>query len=136
MSFYNDSKATNVDAVLKALTAFPNNELILLLGGHDKQTPLEEFVRACTQTCKAVICYGEAQERFYEAFTQANSENTDLIVKRAYHLKDALDTGYNLADENDVVLLSPACSSFDEFSGYEERGRVFKSLVAHIADRV
>ena len=125
VSYVNDSKATNTDATLKALTAFPKGTVILLLGGHDKGTNLEEFVPQVSSAVKAVICFGEAQERFSDAF-----EKSGAAVERAAHMSDALDAAIHIARPGDVVLLSPACSSFDEFSGFEERGRVFKDLVA------
>ncbi len=133
VSFYNDSKATNVDAVLKALTAFPKKEIVLLVGGHDKKTDLAEFSYKAVRACKAVVCFGEAQERFLEALTQANRQEQDVSLAKAKNLKEALEVGKSLASSGDVVLLSPACSSFDEFSGYEERGRKFKEYVSEIA---
>ncbi|MBQ1448647.1 MAG: UDP-N-acetylmuramoyl-L-alanine--D-glutamate ligase [Coriobacteriales bacterium] len=122
--YFNDSKATNTDAVGKALTAFPDDPLIVLLGGHDKGTDLTELVRACSGACKAVVCFGEAQGRFAGAF-----EGSGVQVLRAPHLKEALLAARDIAVPGDVVLLSPACSSFDEFSGFEERGSVFKGYV-------
>lgn len=122
--YFNDSKATNTDAVGKALTAFPTDPLIVLLGGHDKGTDLTDLVHACSRSCKAVVCFGEAQERFVGAF-----EGSGLQVLRAPHLREALLAARDIAEPGDVVLLSPACSSFDEFSGFEERGSVFKGFV-------
>lgn len=121
---YNDSKATNVDATLKALAAFGEEKPIVLLGGHDKGTPLEDLVSAAEKHCKAVVCFGEAGARFLEAFKDAN-----LAVYSAHHLEDALDEALLHAQAGDIVMLSPACSSFDEFSCFEERGDVFKKLV-------
>lgn len=126
--FVNDSKATNVDAVEKALTAFEPGRVVLLLGGHDKLSDLTSFSRKVASCCRAAVCYGEAGERFAEALSAAG-EGGGLVVERAPHMADALEAGCRLAAPGDTVLLSPACSSFDEFSGYEERGRVFKALV-------
>lgn len=127
--FYNDSKATNTDAVEKALTAFPNDRVILLLGGHDKGTPLEDFSRVVCQNVASVVCFGEAAERFEQALMDADAQGLGVTLARADHMRDAVDVARTLADKGDVVLFSPACSSFDEFSGYEERGRVFKSYL-------
>lgn len=145
--YINDSKATNTDAVVKALTAFPKGKVILLAGGHDKHTELTEFNQAVLESCKAVVCFGEAASRLSEALstyqeqTQVSGQNqtsqqdqrqTDdprLRIEHAKHLADALQQAIALAHKGDYVLLSPACSSFDEFSGYEERGCVFKQLV-------
>ena len=135
VSFVNDSKATNTDSVEKALTAFGPGTVILLLGGHDKGTSLESLSREVVSRCKAAVCYGEAAERFAEALeAAAAASGSGIALLRAPHMAEALDVAIGIASEGDTVLLSPACSSFDEFSGFEERGRVFKRLVAeHIA---
>ena len=121
---YNDSKATNVDATLKALQAFDGIKPIVLLGGYDKYTDLTELVEAAEKYCKAVVCFGAAKERFYQAFATAN-----VPSKKVDYLEDALDCSLSLAEKGDVVILSPACASFDEFSSFEQRGEVFKQLV-------
>ncbi len=123
--FVNDSKATNTDAVCKALTAFEPGRVIILLGGHDKGTDLAEMCEQVAACARVAVCFGEAGERIAGCVEAAGG-----AVERAEHLEQALDAAIALAHEGDVVLLSPACSSFDEFSGFEERGRAFKSLVA------
>lgn len=123
--FVNDSKATNTDAVSKALTAFEPGRVVILLGGHDKGTDLSEMAADVARHAHVAVCFGEAGERIAEAVEAAGG-----AVVRAEHLEQALDAGIEAARPGDTVLLSPACSSFDEFSGFEERGRVFKSLVA------
>lgn len=122
---YNDSKATNVDATLKALAAFGDEKPLVLLGGHDKGTDLSELVAVSEKHVKAVVCFGAAGQRFFDAF-----EPSSVPTYRADHLEDALDCALDHAQSGDIVILSPACASFDEFSGFPERGRVFKSLVA------
>ncbi|MBQ9006260.1 MAG: UDP-N-acetylmuramoyl-L-alanine--D-glutamate ligase [Atopobiaceae bacterium] len=129
VSFVNDSKATNTDSVEKALTAFVPGSVVLLLGGKDKGTDLTSLMQAAATTCHAVVCFGAAGERMEEA-AHACLDAAGVTVARAGHLEDALDAGIALARPGDVVLLSPACASFDEFSSFEERGRVFKDLVA------
>ena len=131
--FVNDSKATNTDSVEKALTAFPVGSMLLLLGGHDKGTSLDSLSREVAARCKVAVCYGEAAERIAAALeAEVAASGSSLTVVRAPHMAEALDAATSRAASGDVVLLSPACSSFDEFSGFEERGRVFKSLVADI----
>ncbi len=122
---YNDSKATNVDAVLAAVAAFDPVKPIILLGGRDKGTDLEPLVAACRKHAKAVVCFGEARERFEAAFA---ASGLDLIS--ADCMEAALDAALCVAKEQDVVLLSPACASFDEFSCYQERGSRFKQMVS------
>lgn len=122
---YNDSKATNVDATLKALAAFGEERPIVLLGGCDKGTDLADLVAGAEAHCKAVVCFGAAGARFLKAF-----EGAKLPVYSAGNLESALDEALSHAEAGDIVTLSPACSSFDEFSCFEERGDVFKRLVA------
>lgn len=131
--YVNDSKATNTDAVEKALTAFTKDDVVLLLGGSDKGTPLEAFARrVAASTVKAVVCFGDAQERFSDAFRPA-ANTGELVLAQAADLADAVRVARTFAVSGDVVLLSPACASFDEFSGFEERGRRFKELVRALA---
>ena len=126
--FFNDSKATNTDAVIKALTAFDAaTPLIVLLGGLDKGTDLAELVQSCERSCKAVVCYGQAKERFCEAFLDAS-----IDVYSAAGLLDACDLAVAHAQTGDAVLLSPACASFDEFDSFEQRGEVFKDHIVHM----
>ncbi len=133
---YNDSKATNVDAVLKALTAFAPRKPIILLGGRDKGTDLVPLVDACDAHAQAVVLYGESRVRFQEAFCDAprraflRQEGIAVPVHLADTMEEALDTALAQAAAGDIVLLSPACASFDEFSCFEERGERFKALVA------
>ncbi|MGI6033069.1 MAG: UDP-N-acetylmuramoyl-L-alanine--D-glutamate ligase [Coriobacteriales bacterium] len=128
VGFFNDSKATNVDATLKALTAFLGTPIVLLLGGHDKGTDLSELVKACEPACAQVICYGEAGERFAAAF-----EGASVPCERVGGMRDAFERACQIAQPGQDVVLSPACSSFDEFNSFEERGEVFKGYVADYA---
>ena len=110
---------------LVALRAFLPARPIVLLGGRDKGTDLAPLVAACEEHAKAVVCFGEARERFAAAFADAA-----LPVFGAPALEAALAAALAAAEPGDVVVLSPACASFDEFSCFEERGDVFKALVA------
>lgn len=125
IDFFNDSKATNVDATLKALTAFPDRKIVLLLGGRDKMTALDELVEACADVCRAVVVYGEAGERFHEAFADSP---VDSYLETG--MKQALDCACEVAQPGDAIVLSPACASFDEFDSFEHRGQVFKECVS------
>ncbi len=133
---YNDSKATNVDATLKALEAFPGKRVVILLGGDDKGTDLAELVASTYQHAAVAVCYGEGGPRFYDALTsgeqvaQLRAAGHELQVIQAQHMEDALDEALGAARAGDIVLLSPACASFDEFRSFEHRGDVFKQLVA------
>lgn len=131
---YNDSKATNVDAALKAISAFPTARPIMLFGGRDKGTELAPLVQATHAHARAAICFGEAGQRFFDAFeTAADARPAGFRLQHVGKLADALDAACAIAGEGDIILLSPACASFDEFSCFEERGEVFKRLVAERA---
>ncbi len=121
--FYNDSKATNPEASLVAIRSFNNCDVVLLAGGRDKNTDLTEFCDAVKKHIKTVILLGEAAERFEKNLKQNGFDN----IIRVETFEQAVDKSIEL--EPDVVLLSPACASFDMFSGYEERGKVFKEYV-------
>lgn len=131
--FVNDSKATNTDSVEKALAAFEVGSIVVLLGGHDKMTDLSSLAAAVCARCRAAVCYGEAGERIARAVEAARAGAQAPEVVRAAHLRDAFDAAVAAARPGDVVLLSPACSSFDEFANMGERGRLFKDLVGALA---
>ena len=129
--FVNDSKATNTDSVEKALTAFEAGTVVVLLGGHDKGTDLASLSRACCARARVAVCFGEAGPRMAQALRdEVAAGASELKIVCADHLRDAFDAACAEAREGDTVLLSPACSSFDEFANMAERGRLFKSLAA------
>jgi UDP-N-acetylmuramoylalanine--D-glutamate ligase len=121
--FYNDSKATNPEASLVAINSFNNCDVTLIAGGRDKNTDLTEFCEAINEHIKTVVLIGEATDRFEENLRKNGFEN----IIREGSMQEAIDKSIDL--NPDVVLLSPACASFDMFSGYEERGKVFKEYV-------
>jgi UDP-N-acetylmuramoylalanine--D-glutamate ligase len=123
-SFYNDSKATNPEASFVALKAFEGKKLTLIAGGRDKNTDLTEFCKDyINKYVNTVILIGEATQRFKENMEQNGFSN--IILSNS--LEEAVDTSLNL--ENEIVLLSPACASYDMFNSYEHRGEVFKNYV-------
>ena len=134
---YNDSKATNVDAAVKALEAFPGKRVIVLLGGDDKGTDLSDLVASAHAHAFAAVCFGSAGPRIHEAFEASAGNAPDgFSLLRANRMEDALDVALGHAEAGDIVLLSPACASFDEFRSFEQRGDVFKGFVAHRAAQV
>jgi len=125
VKFYNDSKATSVDATLKALEAFAHErgKVVLILGGKGKKAPyapLESLVRA---KVRKLVLIGE------DAETIANELGRSAPFERASDMKDAVARSYAAAEKGDVVLLAPACASFDMFESFEHRGKVFKEEV-------
>ena len=129
--YYNDSKATNTDSTVKALEAFKDGHIILLAGGHDKMTELEPMMQVIKEKTDLLILLGAARERFYKAAVAAGVEHIAL----ADSFEDAVNKAYAAAKAPQVVLLSPACSSFDMFKNYPERGRYFKKLVNDLAHK-
>lgn len=124
ITFVNDSKGTNVDSVLKALTGVPAKKTILILGGKDKGSdfsPLKEVVK---KVCKAVYCIGAAREKILVAL-----EGTGVLLYPLNGLEEVFSSLDSILEEGDYVLLSPGCASFDKYSNFEERGRHFKELV-------
>lgn len=116
--FYNDSKATNTHATAAALSSFPAN-ILLLAGGHDKGISFADLKQYDARV-KLCVAFGETREKFRSVFTNCICRQT---------MEEALAEAYAHAQPGDVILLSPACSSFDQFQNYEERGRIFKAMV-------
>jgi UDP-N-acetylmuramoylalanine--D-glutamate ligase len=125
VEWFNDSKATNPDAVTKAIGAFEGQPLILLLGGRNKGNDFTSLATLAAESCKACVVFGEAADEIVSAF---RSIGVKPIV--ATGLSDAVAAADAVAESGDAVVLSPACASFDEFTSYEHRGDVFKRLVA------
>ena len=127
VEYYNDSKATNVDATIKAIESFPGN-IHLILGGKDKDSDYTLMNHLLRERVKRVYTIGSAAEKI-RAHVQLAAE-----VLACKTLDAAVDRAHNLAKSGDVVLLAPACSSFDQFENYEHRGRTFRALVERFAD--
>jgi UDP-N-acetylmuramoylalanine--D-glutamate ligase len=125
VDFYNDSKATNVDATKKALEAFPGG-VHLILGGKDKNSDYTELSDLLRARCKVVYTIGSAAEKIEQHLAGV------VKIVSAGTLDAATRKAAGDAKTGDVVLLAPACSSFDQFQNYEHRGRVFKELVHHL----
>ena len=123
ITFYNDSKATNPEASIVAIDSFNDVDVALILGGRDKNTDLTEMCNSINKHINTVLLIGEATERFEQNLKKNGFSN---IIKEG-SMEDAIDKAISL--KPDVVLLSPACASFDMFKSYEERGKIFKEYV-------
>ena len=126
VQYYNDSKATNVDATIKALQSFPAN-IHLIIGGKDKDSNYTELTPLIAERVKRVYTIGAAAAKIESQIGQA------APVTSAQTLESAVRKAADLAVDGDIVLLAPACASFDQFPSYEHRGRVFKELVQSLA---
>jgi UDP-N-acetylmuramoylalanine--D-glutamate ligase len=128
VEFYNDSKATNVDATKKALEAFAGN-VHLILGGKDKDSDYGELGDLLRQRCRIVYTIGSAAEKIERQLAGV------VKIVSAKTLDQAIAMASHDAVPGDTVLLAPACSSFDQFDNYGHRGRVFKDLVYELRDK-
>jgi UDP-N-acetylmuramoylalanine--D-glutamate ligase len=127
VDYYNDSKATNVDATIKALESFPAN-IHLILGGKDKGSDYSVLNNLLQQRVKRVYTIGAAAEKIE---SQIGSAKVEIV--RAATLENAVCKANAMAVAGDVVLLAPACASFDQFKSYEHRGQVFKEVVSGLS---
>ena len=129
VGYYNDSKATNVDATLKAIESFPG-PLLVILGGKDKGSPYTVLRDPLRQRARLALLIGAAAGKIAAEIADAVPIELAETIERAVELAAAR------AQPGDIVLLAPACSSFDQFENYEHRGRVFKELVAKLVAKV
>jgi UDP-N-acetylmuramoylalanine--D-glutamate ligase len=128
VKFYNDSKATSVDATLKALEAFRDDagKVVLILGGRGKQAPYAPLASLITEKVRHLILIGE------DAATIEKELGSLAPYSRVADLRDAVGRAFRVAESGDTVLLAPACASFDMFQSFEHRGTVFKDEVCRL----
>jgi UDP-N-acetylmuramoylalanine--D-glutamate ligase len=126
--FVNDSKATNIESARRSIESFERG-LVPIMGGRFKGGDLRELRDALHARARAVVAIGEARDRIVAAFEDA------VPVREAATMREAVERAFELASPDGTVLLAPACASFDMFSDYAERGRVFKQEVERIVGR-
>jgi UDP-N-acetylmuramoylalanine--D-glutamate ligase len=128
VKFYNDSKATSVDATLKALEAFRDDvgKVVLILGGRGKQAPYAPLAELVREAVRKLILIGE------DAATIEKELGALAAHERATDMRDAVGRAFAAAQAGDTVLLAPACASFDMFDSFEHRGRIFKEEVSRL----
>ncbi|MCQ2960419.1 MAG: UDP-N-acetylmuramoyl-L-alanine--D-glutamate ligase [Bacteroidales bacterium] len=124
VEFINDSKATNVNSVWYALDSMKSKNVIWIAGGTDKGNDYSELFTLAEQKVKALVCLGVDNEKLKKSF----NGKVETIVE-THSMKECVETSYKLAQPGDVVLLSPACASFDLFKSYVDRGKQFKEEV-------
>ena len=123
VAFYNDSKGTNIDATLKSLEGFPDGSVFLILGGKDKGDDFGRLLPLVRQKARKVLAIGKAGPAVMKALSGGAPCEEAGTVERA------VEVGAAEGRPGDVVLLSPACASYDQFRNYEHRGEVFEALV-------
>ncbi|MGD9105481.1 MAG: UDP-N-acetylmuramoyl-L-alanine--D-glutamate ligase [Desulfobacterales bacterium] len=127
--FFDDSKATNVDAVIRALETF-GEPIVLIMGGRDKGADFSKLLEPIRQHIKKLILMGEAKHKIKSVLEDACRES----AKTASTMEDAVISAYHAASPGDIVLLSPACSSFDMYSSYAERGEDFRRVIGNLKE--
>ena len=130
VKYYNDSKATNTDSAIKALETFAGH-IVLIAGGDDKGTDLADFLRLVNERVDWLILVGDAAARF-KACALESGYPADKILEAGYSMERAVALAKNISRPPQVVLLSPACASFDMYRDFEERGRDFKRIVCEL----
>ncbi len=129
VAYYNDSIATTPERALAGIRSF-QERIVLLVGGRHKNLPLEELAEEACRRCRAVICFGEAGGLLEEAMRMAALGPGDQPqIECVETMDEAIERARQLAQPGDVVLLSPACTSFDAYNNFEERGEEFRRLV-------
>ena len=129
VEFYNDSKATNVEAAITSIVSF-NQPIILVLGGRDKGSDFKKLRKPILERVKKVFLIGEAKEKIKRALKNA------IPMIDVFSLKEAVVEGFASANSGEIVLLAPACTSFDMFSNFEERGKIFKEEVYSLEKKI
>jgi len=130
VKWYNDSKATTPQSAIASLEAF-EQPVIIIAGGYDKNLPFDELGKTIAQKAKAAILIGQTAEKITKAIKEDKSTRTQ--AHKATNLLEAVNLAKHLAASGDVVLLSPACASYDMFDNFEHRGREFVKLVQEIS---
>jgi UDP-N-acetylmuramoylalanine--D-glutamate ligase len=129
VKFYNDSKATSVDATQKALEALAEEpgKIVLILGGRGKNAPYQPIAGLVEKKVGKLILIGE------DADNIENQLKSAAEIERAVSMREAVEKSFAAAENGDMVLLAPACASFDMFDSYEQRGKIFKEAVLELA---
>ncbi|MGM0378213.1 MAG: UDP-N-acetylmuramoyl-L-alanine--D-glutamate ligase [Bacillota bacterium] len=129
IKFYNDSKATNPEAAIKGINSM-KGPTILIAGGMDKKSEFDEFIKNVKNNIKFLILFGETKYKIEKVAKEYNYDKVEIVD----NLKQAVKLAYKLAKNNQNILLSPACASWDMYKSYEHRGNEFKKIVDSLGD--
>ena len=129
VDFVNDSKATTVDATIKALQSF-DKKIVLILGGRDKGADFAQLRKPVREKVKKVVLLGEAKDKIKDSLRHV------VALQEASSLREAVSLSFALASPGEMVLLAPACTSFDMFKNFEARGRAFKREVRRLKEHI
>jgi UDP-N-acetylmuramoylalanine--D-glutamate ligase len=131
VDYVNDSIATSPERAIAALRSF-TRPVVLIAGGRSKHLPIDDLATEITRRCRAVVAIGEMADEIIEAI-RARPDGSDVSILRGHSLSEAVLLASGIARRGDVVLLSPAGTSFDQFRDFEERGQRFKAAVAALS---
>lgn len=126
VKYYNSSIDSSPSRTIAALSSYPKKP-ILICCGRDKHVPFDELAKEILNKAKALVLSGEAKEQIYTAMQNADCGDFNIIIRDNF--ADAVNAAHDIAESGDIVLLSPACTSFDAFKNFEERGKRFKEIV-------
>ena len=132
VSWHNDSKATTPEGAIAALEAFKKEPKIIIAGGYDKNLPFDQLGKKIATSAKAAILMGQTSEKIADAITKklaTGGTEKSIKIEIVDSLAEAVELARRLAVSGDVVLLSPACASYDMFDNFEQRGKEFCRLV-------
>ena len=125
--YVNDSKGTNPDSTIKAVQSY-NKPIILIAGGYDKNSNYDELLEACKPNVYALVLLGQTAQKIYDCAKNKGFNNINIVKD----MEEAVQFSYKLAKDGDVVLLSPACASWDMYKSFEVRGNDFKDNVNNL----
>ena len=125
--YVNDSKGTNPDSTIKAVQSY-NKPIILIAGGYDKNSSYDELLEACKANVYALVLLGQTAQKIYDCAKNKGFDNVNIVKD----MKEAVQLSHKLAKDGEVVLLSPACASWDMYKSFEVRGNDFKENVNNL----
>ena len=128
VKYYNDSIASTPARTTAGLVSFGDKSLVLIAGGYDKKIPFDDFGKVINERIKKLVLVGVTAEKIEKAVKEADNYS-DLPIYRCTEFKEAVEKAREVANDGDIVILSPACASFDLFKNFEVRGDTFKEIV-------
>jgi UDP-N-acetylmuramoylalanine--D-glutamate ligase len=133
--WYNDSKSTTPQGAIVALEAFEKGRIIIIAGGYDKNLLFDRLGQKIVQSAKAVILLGQTAEKIAKAIPQKKGTKSQIMIEIVRSLAQAVEVAERLAEAGDVVVLSPACASYDMYQNYQQRGDEFVGLVKKLMNK-
>lgn len=138
VTYYNDSIASSPTRTISGALSVFNKKIVLIAGGYDKNIPFDNLGKEIIKKVKTLILMGNTSEKIYKSVINAIKENQNSVnikIHKVSDMQEAIDCAYKTASQGDVVVLSPACASFDLYKNFEKRGNHFKELVKNLEER-